>query len=88
MRLWLMSHAYCCHLIGQFWDIRQPNPVMTLDLPERLYCADVVSGWAWQKHCGTSSYRVEHCHFMVPPLIDCRISPLVWWAPRTAASSV
>ena len=34
----------CCHLIGQFWDIRQPNPVMTLDLPERLYCADVVSG--------------------------------------------
>ena len=62
MRLWLMSRAYCCHLIGQFWDIRQPNPVMTLDLPERLYCADVVSGRGLAEAlCGTSLYRVEHC---------------------------
>lgn len=27
----------------QFWDTRSPNPMMTLQMPERCYCADVVS---------------------------------------------
>lgn len=26
----------------QFWDTRTPNPMMTINLPERAYCADVV----------------------------------------------
>ena len=25
----------------QFWDTRSPNPMMTMQLPERAYCADV-----------------------------------------------
>lgn len=28
--------------ILQFWDTRTPNPMMTMQLPERVYCADVV----------------------------------------------
>jgi len=27
----------------QFWDTRSANPMMTMQLPERVYCADVVS---------------------------------------------
>lgn len=27
----------------QFWDTRSPNPMLTIQLPERCYCADVVS---------------------------------------------
>lgn len=27
----------------QFWDTRTPNPIDTIQLPERCYCADVVS---------------------------------------------
>lgn len=27
----------------QFWDTRSPNPMMSLQMPERCYCADVVS---------------------------------------------
>lgn len=27
----------------QFWDTRTPNPMLTLNLPERCYCADVVN---------------------------------------------
>lgn len=27
----------------QFWDTRSPNPMLTINLPERAYCADVVS---------------------------------------------
>lgn len=80
----------CCHLIGQFWDIRQPSPVMTLDLPERLYCADVVSGWGLAQHV----YPIGHImcgtvipHVTVPSLTDYRIFPLVWWALQTVASS-
>lgn len=26
----------------QFWDTRSPNPMMSLQMPERCYCADVV----------------------------------------------
>ena len=26
----------------KYWDTRQPNPVLSHDLPERCYCADVV----------------------------------------------
>ena len=44
---WIQASNYQCLMTGgwdrrlKFWDTRQPNPVMTLDLPERLYCADV-----------------------------------------------
>lgn len=27
----------------KFWDLRTPNPALSLDLPERCYCMDVVS---------------------------------------------
>ena len=26
----------------KFWDTRQSNPMMVLQIPERVYCADVV----------------------------------------------
>ncbi|EDO26155.1 predicted protein, partial [Nematostella vectensis] len=26
----------------KFWDTRSPNPMLSIDLPERCYCADVV----------------------------------------------
>jgi mRNA export factor len=25
----------------QFWDTRSPNPMLSIELPERAYCADV-----------------------------------------------
>lgn len=28
--------------ISQFWDLRTPTPVLSLDLPERCFCMDVV----------------------------------------------
>ena len=31
-----------CALRLQFWDTRTPNPMLTMQLPERVYCADVV----------------------------------------------
>ncbi|OXB59317.1 hypothetical protein ASZ78_011850, partial [Callipepla squamata] len=33
----------CLFSFHQFWDTRSPTPMMTLQLPERCYCADVVS---------------------------------------------
>lgn len=30
--------------VPQFWDTRSSNPMMVLQLPERCYCADMVSG--------------------------------------------
>ncbi|RTG90876.1 mRNA export factor [Schistosoma bovis] len=38
---------YSCLMTGswdkrlRFWDTRQPQPILNLDLPERIYCADV-----------------------------------------------
>ncbi|TPP66856.1 mRNA export protein rae1 [Fasciola gigantica] len=38
---------YTCLMTGswdkrlRFWDLRQPQPILNLDLPERVYCADV-----------------------------------------------
>lgn len=31
---------HCCCF--QFWDLRSPNPMATVNLPDRVYCADVV----------------------------------------------
>ena len=36
-------HYTCRYTALQFWDTRSPNPMMTIQLPERCYCADVVS---------------------------------------------
>lgn len=33
----------------QFWDTRSPNPMMSLQMPERCYCADVVGALPEQK---------------------------------------
>ncbi|XP_006811104.1 LOW QUALITY PROTEIN: mRNA export factor-like [Saccoglossus kowalevskii] len=37
----MFSNLINC-LIQQFWDTRTPNPMLTLQLPERCYCMDVV----------------------------------------------
>ena len=29
------------HRTLKFWDTRSPNPMLSIDLPERAYCADV-----------------------------------------------
>ena len=44
---WIKSHNYSCLMTGswdktlKFWDLRQQQPILTLNLPERCYCADV-----------------------------------------------
>ena len=47
---WIKGSNYTCLMTGswdkslKFWDTRTPTPMMTIQLPERCYCADVVSG--------------------------------------------
>ncbi|RWS03840.1 mRNA export factor-like protein [Dinothrombium tinctorium] len=44
---WIKAPNYACVMTGswdktlKFWDTRSANPMMTLNLPERCYCADV-----------------------------------------------
>lgn len=44
---WVKASNYTCLMTGswdktlKFWDTRSPTPMMTLNLPERCYCADV-----------------------------------------------
>lgn len=45
---WIKAPNYSCVMTGswdktlKFWDMRSAQPVMTIQLPERCYCADVV----------------------------------------------
>lgn len=45
---WIKGTTYGCLMTGswdktlKFWDTRTANPMMTMQLPERVYCADVV----------------------------------------------
>ena len=45
---WIQAPNYSVVVTGswdkklKYWDTRQPNPVLSHDLPERCYCADVV----------------------------------------------
>lgn len=45
---WIKANSYTCLMTGswdktlKFWDTRTPNPMLTIQLPERCYCADVV----------------------------------------------
>lgn len=50
MLLSYVDHVVSIHRLGgyfaqtpffRFWDLRQPQPILGLDLPERVYCADV-----------------------------------------------
>ncbi|XP_065332482.1 protein Rae1 [Cloeon dipterum] len=44
---WVKAPSYTCLMTGswdktlKFWDTRSQNPMMTIQLPERCYCADV-----------------------------------------------
>lgn len=44
---WVKAPNYCCLMTGswdktlKFWDLRQPNPILQFQLPERCYTADV-----------------------------------------------
>ena len=44
---WVKGPNYSCLMTGswdktlKFWDTRSPNPMMSIALPERCYCADV-----------------------------------------------
>lgn len=44
---WIKAPNYSCVMTGswdktlKFWDTRTPNPIDTIQLPERCYCADV-----------------------------------------------
>ncbi|ELU18740.1 hypothetical protein CAPTEDRAFT_20827 [Capitella teleta] len=44
---WVKAPNYSCVMTSswdktlKFWDTRTPNPMMTIQLPERAYCADV-----------------------------------------------
>lgn len=45
---WIKASNYVCIMTGswdktlKFWDTRTPNPLLTINLPERCYCADVM----------------------------------------------
>ena len=45
---WVASQQYSCLVTGswdktvKFWDTKTPNPIFTIQLPERLYCADIM----------------------------------------------
>ncbi|XP_077495628.1 ribonucleic acid export 1 [Amblyomma americanum] len=45
---WVKAPNYSCIMTGswdktlKFWDTRTPTPMLTINLPERCYCADVV----------------------------------------------
>lgn len=45
---WIKGQNYQCVMTGswdktlKFWDLRQQNPIGTLQLPERVFCADVL----------------------------------------------
>uniref|UniRef100_A0A672SIL0 Rae1 protein homolog n=1 Tax=Sinocyclocheilus grahami TaxID=75366 RepID=A0A672SIL0_SINGR len=45
---WIKAPNYSCVMTGswdktlKFWDTRSPNPMMSLQMPERCFCADVV----------------------------------------------
>jgi mRNA export factor len=45
---WIKANNYSCIMTGswdktlKFWDLRSPNPIMSISVPERIYCADVV----------------------------------------------
>ncbi|XP_030839228.1 mRNA export factor isoform X1 [Strongylocentrotus purpuratus] len=45
---WVKAPNYSCVMTGswdktiKFWDTRQPNPILSIQLPERCYCADVM----------------------------------------------
>ncbi|KAJ3649056.1 hypothetical protein Zmor_020818 [Zophobas morio] len=44
---WIKASNYSCLMTGswdktlKFWDTRTPNPMLSINLPERCYCADV-----------------------------------------------
>lgn len=44
---WIKAPSYTCLMTGswdktlKFWDLRSSNPIMTINLSERCYCADV-----------------------------------------------
>lgn len=44
---WVKGSGYTCLMTGswdktlKFWDTRSPQPLKSIDLPERVYCADV-----------------------------------------------
>lgn len=49
---WIRTSNYSCIMTAswdksiKFWDLRSPKPIMTLNLPERAYCADAHRGLA------------------------------------------
>lgn len=59
---WIKGNNYSCLMTGswdktlKFWDIRSANPIMSINLSERVYCADVVYPMAV---VGTSNRRIH-----------------------------
>jgi len=58
----------------QFWDTRQSQPIMSIQLPERAYCADVVSILFFITHdiaclkCAiniTDNFIIDYCNIML-----------------------
>lgn len=45
---WIKAPNYSCLMTGswdktlKFWDTRSPNPICSMNLPDKVYCADVV----------------------------------------------
>ncbi|KAL5239101.1 hypothetical protein ACI65C_006511 [Semiaphis heraclei] len=77
---WFESTSYTCIMTGswdktlKFWDLRSERPITTINLPERVYCADVEYPFAV---VGTESndvitYRLDG----TPSMLDRITSPL------------
>ncbi|KAH8030089.1 hypothetical protein HPB51_006521 [Rhipicephalus microplus] len=64
---WVKAPNYSCIMTGswdktlKFWDTRTPTPMLTINLPERCYCADVVYPMAVVSTAGRSIiiYQLE-----------------------------
>ncbi|KAL5243779.1 hypothetical protein ACI65C_011189 [Semiaphis heraclei] len=45
---WVVSSPYTCVMTGsldgtlKFWDLRSPNPLLKINVGEKVYCADVI----------------------------------------------
>ena len=68
---WIQSPQYSCLVTGswdktvKFWDTKSPTPIFTIQLTERLYCADIMYPMAvfTTADRGIVVYSLEGCLF-------------------------
>uniref|UniRef100_H3BE64 Rae1 protein homolog n=1 Tax=Latimeria chalumnae TaxID=7897 RepID=H3BE64_LATCH len=78
---WIKAPNYSCVMTGswdktlKFWDTRSATPMMTLQLPERCYCADVV-GTQSPQHQRFAQINALHLQFITVSNADSQVYPM------------